>query len=87
MHTWRSPILSCIDVWVLPIRQNTEPNMIADAIDILVLTLFVGPSREAWAQWQFLNMNITNLIATINQYKQKNLFSSGQTRHWLRLTM
>lgn len=28
-------------------RQKTDPNMMADATDILVRTLFVGPSREA----------------------------------------
>lgn len=46
-HTWSSPILSCIDVWDLPILQKTDPNIIADATDILARTLFVGPSREA----------------------------------------
>jgi len=48
--TWSSPILSCMDVWDFPIRQNTDPNITAEATDIRALTLFVGPSRKAWTQ-------------------------------------
>ena len=46
-QTCSSPSLSCIDVCDLPILQKTDPNIRADAIDILARTLFVGPSREA----------------------------------------
>lgn len=56
--TWSNPILSCIDVCDLPILQNTEPNIKAEAIDILARTLFVGPSREAYSSIKLISIII-----------------------------